>query len=595
MKREIKDMKTFEENFEELRKFCEENNRLPHHTAEKGSRERQLYNFLMTYNKSNKQVGELYIKYGGKCKNKKGNIEFLRRFCELKGRTPRKTSEDAEEKRAYGILCSKRKCPEVREIVKIYGNPNWSYERKLEELNRFVTTYNRLPNSDDLPDGSRLQHFVEDYRKKGDKEVIRIWDLYCFNGQTWFEQRIKELIEFIYTEHMWPTWKYSTAPKYLKDFANIDKSKKNYEAVKKIHDEFIWSGTAKERVLWGVGFMVSDEELLELLKEYQEQVGSPNTNSKDEFGRKLCSRVRASKNEAVVSLYKAGVRKRDSSESADKRAKRLVKEIKTSGKLPKPGSKDYIFILSNNHMNLYKKLRDVVMPLIKITKSRETTMNKVEAFCRITGRLPYSVGNEEYYFAMLRKNPEKQKELETLYAKGNVKDTTEMLNMSTLGEKRVMDLNLVDILNLFGERKVIDLIDGAHILSVDSESDILYAQLVKQYPNVSGNIIKTIIDPLDKETCFTISNARAKDTVELVNYLIGELRYNIVAMYAINNPEFIKRLSIKIDMTNVNFWRRRVSIRDRLAKYAFASSSYYSNVANIEDLLNNIGICDKTN
>lgn len=590
-------MKTFKEKFKELKKFCEENNRLPHHTAEKGSKEKQLYIFMMTYNKSNNLVGDLYIKYGGKCKNKKGNIEFLRRFCESKGRTPRKTSEDAEEKRAYSILCSKRKCPEVREIVKIYGNPNWSYERKLEELNRFVTTYNRLPNSDDLPDGSRLQHFVEDYRKKGDEEVIEIWDLYCSNGKAWFDRRVKELNEFIHTEHMWPTWKYSTAPKYLKEFASIKKSNtKRYKVVRKIYDEFIRSGTAKERVLWGDGFIVSDEELIELLKEYQEQIGSPNTNSKDEYGRKLCGRVKNSKNKEVISLYKAGVRRRNNTgEPVEDRVKRVVKEIKISGKLPKPTSKDYLFIFSNNNIDNYRELREVVGPLLKVTKSKETTMDKVEAFCRITGRLPYSTGNECQYYAMLYRNPEKQKELEIRYAKGNIRDTTEMLNMSTLGEKRVVDLNLVDILNLFGERKVIDLIDGAHILSVDSESDILYAQLVKQYPNVSGNIIKTIIDPLDKETCFTISNARAKDTVELVNYLIGELRYNIVAMYAINNPEFIKRLSIKIGMTNVNFWRRRVSIRDRLAKYAFASSSYYSNVANIEDLLNNIGVCDKTN
>ena len=137
MKTKTFEEKTFEEKLEELKRFCEENNRLPNRKVES---ENDLCNFYFYKMRSkNPEIMKLREKYSRRLPY---TIEDLRKFCEENKRMP--ASDKNGEIGLYLYYKKHKTEPEFMELRKKYGFI--PAQHSLSELRKFCEENGRMPS-----------------------------------------------------------------------------------------------------------------------------------------------------------------------------------------------------------------------------------------------------------------------------------------------------------------------------------------------------------------------------------------------------------------------------------------------------------------
>ncbi len=189
-KKENKNMKTKtfkERRFEELEKFCEENNRMPDGSGGHGKREAVLYDYFR-HHKNEPEFKELYEKYKRKQKH---SIEELREFCEKNNRLPNPYIKG--EPGLYTFYSDHRNEPEFKELYEKYRK---IIRYSIEELREFCEKNNRLPNQS--KDERGLYDYF--YRRKNKPEFKELYEKY--GGKE--RNSIKSLREFCEKNNRFP-------------------------------------------------------------------------------------------------------------------------------------------------------------------------------------------------------------------------------------------------------------------------------------------------------------------------------------------------------------------------------------------------------
>lgn len=175
---------SFEENLEELKEFCEKYNRLPQYRYKIESR---LSGF-MYYHKEHPQIVSILEKYRkAKFKSYEENLEDLRKFIETYDKLPGRK----DNIRLRHFIENYLDKSEVSEIVE----KNKSFSRNLANLEKFVKKFKRLPrsNSKDKLE-SRLGGFVSRYRS--DTRVISITTGFDRTSRA-FDKNLEDLRKFV--------------------------------------------------------------------------------------------------------------------------------------------------------------------------------------------------------------------------------------------------------------------------------------------------------------------------------------------------------------------------------------------------------------
>ena len=135
---------TEEEKFEELKKFCEENNRLPKISVES---EKGLCHFYMYRIKIKvPEIIKLRDKYSRRLRH---TINELRKFCEEHDRMP--SCDKKDEVPLYSFYKRNKTKPEFMELREKYGNKLLS--KKIQE---FFNKYGRLPKESSMIEEERI-------------------------------------------------------------------------------------------------------------------------------------------------------------------------------------------------------------------------------------------------------------------------------------------------------------------------------------------------------------------------------------------------------------------------------------------------------
>lgn len=178
---------SFEENLEELKVFCEANNRLPLNR----DGEKRLETFYRK-NKSNNEISELISKYK-QLKSFDENLSELKEFVAKYDRLTRLCKEK-EENRLRGFLNKYRYENEINKLVDKYMKIKFrSFEDNLSDLKEFVKSYNKLPQPGKSKSETRMRAFLD--RNKDHQEVMNIFKRYKKGNL--FEENLDDLKEFV--------------------------------------------------------------------------------------------------------------------------------------------------------------------------------------------------------------------------------------------------------------------------------------------------------------------------------------------------------------------------------------------------------------
>ena len=161
--------KTFEENLEELKEFCEKYNRLPN-SEDKGKG--RLITFVYRH-KFHPEIIQIISKYRKReYKSFDDNLSCLKEFVRKYNKLP---SKRCGRQDLYSFIRIYKSHPEIIEIVNQFSK-RCSFEEILERLSEFVKVNNRLPSRDDNKIECRLRSFM--CRHKSHPEVLEIIEKY---------------------------------------------------------------------------------------------------------------------------------------------------------------------------------------------------------------------------------------------------------------------------------------------------------------------------------------------------------------------------------------------------------------------------------
>ena len=183
--------RSFEENLDDLKEFCEKYNRLP--DCKKG--ETRLYGFIYSH-KFHPEIIQIISKYRKERKSFEDNLSYLKKFVREYNRLPNKLG-NKDEKRLQTFIYTHKSRPEIIEIVNQYRK-NRSFEENLKDLKEFVRENNRLPIS---KISSRLTGFIQSY--KSHPEIIEIVNQY--RKLCPFEESLERLKEFVKVNNRLPS------------------------------------------------------------------------------------------------------------------------------------------------------------------------------------------------------------------------------------------------------------------------------------------------------------------------------------------------------------------------------------------------------
>ena len=150
----------------DLRKFCEENNRMPHSQNEGES---GLYNFYLKH-KTEPEFVELKKKYS--IKKPYSTLDELRKFCKENERMP--SCSRKEEVNLYEFYLRHKNEPEFKELREKCGRRSHT----LDELRKFCEENNRMPSYSKNSEGGLYQFFL---KHKNEPEFIKLYDKYRYS------------------------------------------------------------------------------------------------------------------------------------------------------------------------------------------------------------------------------------------------------------------------------------------------------------------------------------------------------------------------------------------------------------------------------
>lgn len=191
--------RNFEENLQELREFCERENRLPYFSY-KGKGNNRLVCFMKKYKDDPRIIG-IKEKYA-KIKSFEESLQELIDFCKRENRLPSK-----ENNRLKGFLARHRADPRIIEIKNNYCNgfggrkPRF-FDENLKDLIEFCEREGRLPSQRYDRKEIKLVGFLRYY--KNDSRIIEIKRKYLRRGNS-FEENLQELAEFCERENKLPS------------------------------------------------------------------------------------------------------------------------------------------------------------------------------------------------------------------------------------------------------------------------------------------------------------------------------------------------------------------------------------------------------
>lgn len=179
-------MKTFKEKFEELEKFCKENDRLPkkkygkytvddycgfckehNRLPQPKSGENGLYSFGLKH-KEDPKIKEMYDKYQRKYYY---TVDDYCRFCEENQRLPRSNKNMKMEIKLYKFGLKHKQNPKIKEAYEKYGK-----KYLIADYCGFCEENQRLPNSKHKEE-KRLHRFG--WEHKDDPKIKEMYEKYC--------------------------------------------------------------------------------------------------------------------------------------------------------------------------------------------------------------------------------------------------------------------------------------------------------------------------------------------------------------------------------------------------------------------------------
>jgi hypothetical protein len=178
---------TFDENLVILTKFCEKNNRLPERKSD-NIEERSLCTFL--YSSNCNELQEIRDKYRTYKPLYKG-LDELKKFCEENNRVPKRNSND-EEKKLFNFMNRNNSLKEVIELRNKYSNRK-TFSYRLNELIEFCESHKRLPNSSNRGIEGTLSQFM--VSNKDRPKIKEIHDKYLTVRRS-FSEGISDLSNF---------------------------------------------------------------------------------------------------------------------------------------------------------------------------------------------------------------------------------------------------------------------------------------------------------------------------------------------------------------------------------------------------------------
>lgn len=182
--------RSFDENLEELKEFCEEYNRLPWHKYSKI--ESRLSGFIR-YHREHPQIISILEKYRkARFKSYEENLEDLRKFIETYDKLPTK-----EDSRLRNFIEQYRNKSEVAEIVEQNIRYNKAFSRNLADLEKFVKEFKRRPKSNSKNKLElHLGKFISKHRS--DPRVISITMAFGRSRiSTAFNKNLEDLRKFV--------------------------------------------------------------------------------------------------------------------------------------------------------------------------------------------------------------------------------------------------------------------------------------------------------------------------------------------------------------------------------------------------------------
>ena len=198
-----KKIKNFDENLQDLIKFCEREGRLPRTSLEK--EEARLGSFVKRH-KTDSRIIEVKERFS-KNKSFEENLQDLIEFCKRENRLPHDRYGGKEDSRLKAFIQRYKKDPRIIEIKKYYCKQNHSergcsnFEENLQDLIRFCEREGRLPDPSYGGEGGRLNGFTQRY--KDNLRIIEIKEKYRRKVKN-FDENLQELIEFCKKENRLP-------------------------------------------------------------------------------------------------------------------------------------------------------------------------------------------------------------------------------------------------------------------------------------------------------------------------------------------------------------------------------------------------------
>lgn len=227
--------KNFEENYVELVEFCKRENRLPQ--TRFGKEESRLNGFIQKY-RDDIRIVEIREKYS-KNKSFDENLQDLIKFCKRENRLPLGSHGKEEDMRLKGFMERYKKDPRVIEIREYYrrsfGKGVSKFEEGLKDLIEFCKKENRLPLQKFGKEENRLRGFMERYND--DVRIVEIREKYSRGGKS-FNESLQDLIEFCERENRLPLPKFGKEEGRLKGFIQRYEKDPRIIAIKKKYSKY---------------------------------------------------------------------------------------------------------------------------------------------------------------------------------------------------------------------------------------------------------------------------------------------------------------------------------------------------------------------
>jgi hypothetical protein len=166
--------RTFEENLNELSKFCENNGRLPI-TGNESKDEKRLSMFRFRY-KDSPEIIRITNKYRSKPHNSfDENFSDFIKFCKDNGRLP--NNRNKMEKRLSVFSFRNKNNTIISEMIEKYRKVSHnSFDVNYNDLVKFCNENNRLPKPQNKGIEMRLSEFIKRY--KSNVMIIEILNKY---------------------------------------------------------------------------------------------------------------------------------------------------------------------------------------------------------------------------------------------------------------------------------------------------------------------------------------------------------------------------------------------------------------------------------